>query len=153
LVVSASNCVSRPDTGTDITTDSCFVGAITVFAAVSSEFVYRFCQGKPLHALTPGVSPIVLSATSPADPEPTKEALMPVEQDGKSDANHKLAGPATAPASMAGGGFMGIPQKLRLALSGLALSIALITIRCVPACRECSHPGTEQRTRTDRFTA
>jgi hypothetical protein len=152
LVVSASNCVNRPDTGTDITTDSCFVGAITVFAAVSSEFVYRFCQGKPLHALTPSVSPIVLSATSPADPEP-KEALMPVEQDRKSDAQHKLAGPATAPTSVAGGGFMGIPQKLRLALAGLALSIALITIRCVTACRKCSHPGAEQRTRTDRFTA
>jgi hypothetical protein len=119
-------------------TDFAPAGAITVFATVSSEFVYRFCKGKPLHAIAPEAAPGALSS-SRAEHE-AKGVYPPVvllQSDGEPSATPgKLAGPASAPGSapMPGDGFMGIPKKLRLALVGLALSTALIFIRWVRAC-------------------
>jgi hypothetical protein len=136
--VLASSCVRHLNAITDTTADFAPAGAITVFATVSSEFVYRFCKGKPLHAIAPEAAPGALSS-SRAELE-AKGAYSPVvllQSDGEPSTTGKLAEPAAAPGSepMAGGGFIGIPKKLRLALVGLALSTALIFIRWVRACR------------------
>jgi hypothetical protein len=93
--------------------------------------------------------PIVLSASSPADLE-AKGAFVLVGHDGKPAAP---GGPAVVPASAAGGGFISIPKTLRLALLGLALSTALIFVRCVRACGVRLRPGAEQRGRTGPSTA